>query len=428
MFGKVKKGLAIGMSAGLLVAAMAGCSSGGTSSSTSSGSTISTPKGQDITLTLWGSQDDQATLRTLADKFISENTDNKYTINLGVCGQDVAKDTVLKDVDAAADVFSFASDQLASLVSAGALMPVTIDTSKIEKANSTTSVQAAKVDGVLYGYPLTSNTYFLYYDKKYYSDSEVGSLETMMNKDLGSGVANFTMNMSTGWYGASFFMTAGATLFGSKGTDPTKCDYNGAKGLLAGKYMISLANQKDKFVDYGTNYDTLFVQAFQDRKLGAAVSGTWNATKIQSALGSDYAATKLPTIEIGGKATQMVSFSNFNLYGVNSHTKQTYGAMKLAEYLSGEDSQKTAFQQRNATPTNLTLVKDTTLLNSNIAAGACAKQTQSSVLQPSIDQIANFWTPMANLGSQIEQGKTTEATLQADLDTITTQILSKISS
>lgn len=425
MFGNMKKGLAICISAGIVAVSLAGC--GGKTSSSSSSSGTTTPKNQNITLTLWGSQDDQVMLRGLADNFIKTHTDNHYTINLGVCGEDVAQTTVLKDVDAAADVFAFASDQLVPLESAGALMPITIDTATIKKSNTPTSVQSATVNGQLYGYPLTANTYFLYYDKKYLTDQDAQSLESIMSKQLPAGVANFAMNMSNGWYNASFFMTAGAQLFGPKGTDPTKCDYNSDKGVVAGKYMLQLAAQKPKFVDYGANYGSLYIQAFQARKLAAAICGTWDATKIQQALGSDYGATKLPTIDLNGKATQMVSFSNFNLYGVNSHSKNALAAMQLAEYLSGEEGQKTAFQQRNATPTNLNLTKDSSLLLSNVAVQACALQTQHSVLQPSINQISNFWTPMGNLGTTIEQGKTTDATLQNDLNSVTTQILAKIS-
>ena len=91
--------------------------------------------------------------------------------------------------------------------------------------------------------------------------------------------------------------------------------------------MIQLAADKKKFADYGANYDSTMCQNFKDRKLAAAVSGTWNATKVQEALGTDYGATKLPTITINGSDVNMGSFANFKLYGVNSHTKAAADAM-----------------------------------------------------------------------------------------------------
>ncbi len=425
MFEKAKKMVAFGLTAGLLATTLVGC---GSSTSSSSSTSSATAKHQDITLTLWGSQDDQAMLQTLSDNFVKTHKDNNYTIKLGVCGQDVAQTTVLKDVDAAADVFGFASDQLVPLESAGALLPITIDTASIKKNNTSASVQSATVGKQLYAYPMQANTYFLYYNKKYLQDSDVTSLESILSKSLPSGVTNFAYPVSNGWYNASFFMTAGCKLFGSKGTDSTKCDFNSSNGVTAGKYMINLASQTNKFVDYGTNYDTLFVQAFQSGKLAAAVDGTWNATKVKEALGSDYGAAKLPTIKLNGKAKQMVSFSNFNLYGVNAHTKHALAAMELAEYISSYDGQKAAFEQRDSTPTNIKLTANKSLLKSNIATQACAEQTQHSVLQPSIDQISNFWTPMQDFGSSIEQGKTTVSTLKSDLDSVVKQILSKVTS
>jgi len=130
MFGNVKRILALVLVVILAATLVTGCA----------------PKPKPVVaLVLWGSQDDQAMLQTMADSFKAAHTDTDYTITLGVCGEDVAKDTVLKDLDAAGDVFAFASDQIAALQSAGALLPVTIDTEAIKTANSPASVTAATV-------------------------------------------------------------------------------------------------------------------------------------------------------------------------------------------------------------------------------------------------------------------------------------------
>jgi len=202
------------------------------------------------------------------------------------------------------------------------------------------------------------------------------------------------------------------------------CDFNSPAGVEAGKYMIQMTADKKKFADYGANYDSTMCQNFADRKLAAAVSGTWNATKIQEALGTDYAATKLPTIKLGGKDVNMGSFANFKLYGVNSHTKAAEDAMALAEWLTNKDNQLLRFQTRSFAPTNVTI--DTATLSSNIAVAADALQGKYATLQPSIKQISNYWTPAAALGTSIETGKTTTATLQKDLDAMVKQILAAL--
>jgi arabinogalactan oligomer/maltooligosaccharide transport system substrate-binding protein len=411
MFGNMKRILALVLVVAMTVALVSGCA----------------PKPKPVVaLTLWGSQDDQAMLQTMADSFTAAHTDKDYTITLGVCGEDVAKDTVLKDLDAAGDVFAFASDQIAALQSAGALLPVTIDTAAITAANSPASVTASTVDGQLVAYPSSADTYFLYYDKKYVSDAEAGSLETIMSKSQPTGVTNFAMNLSNGWYIASFFFAGGCKLFGDTGTDPTVCGFNNAGGLAAGQYIIKLAADKKKFADYGANYDSTMCQNFKDRKLAAAVSGTWNATKVQEALGTDYGATKLPTININGSDVNMGSFANFKLYGVNSHTKSPADAMALAEWVINQANQLVRFQTRSFAPTNVTVAADTATLSSNLAVAADALQGKFATLQPSIKQISNYWTPAAALGTSIETGKTTASTLQKDLDALVKQILAAL--
>ena len=411
MFGNMKRILALVLVVAMTVAIVSGCA----------------PKPIPVVaLTLWGSQDDQAMLQTMADSFTAAHTDKTYTITLGVAGEDVAKDTVLKDLDAAGDVFAFASDQIAALQSAGALLPVTIDTAAITAANSPASVTASTVDGQLVAYPSSADTYFLYYDKKYLSDAEAGSLETIMSKSQPTGVTNFAMNLSNGWYIASFFFAGGCKLFGDTGTDPTVCDFNNAGGLAAGQYMIKLVADKKKFADYGANYDSTMCQNFKDRKLAAAVSGTWNATKVQEALGTDYGATKLPTININGSDVNMGSFANFKLYGVNSHTKSPADAMALAEWVTNQANQLVRFQTRSFAPTNVTVAADTATLSSNLAVAADALQGKFATLQPSIKQISNYWTPAAALGTSIETGKTTASTLQKDLDALVKQILAAL--
>ncbi|MHB8107119.1 MAG: extracellular solute-binding protein [Candidatus Cryosericum sp.] len=411
MFGNMKRILALVLVVAMTVVLVSGCA----------------PKAKPVVaLTLWGSQDDQAMLKTMADSFTAAHTDKTYNITLGVCGEDVAKDTVLKDLDAAADVFAFASDQIAALQSAGALLPVTVDTAAITAASSPASVTASTVGGQLVAYPSSADTYFLYYDKKYLSDAEAGSLETIMSKAQPTGVTNFAMNLSNGWYIASFFFAGGCKLFGDTGTDPTICDFNNAGGLAAGQYMIKLVADKKKFADYGANYDSTMCQNFKDRKLAAAVSGTWNATKVQQALGTDYGATKLPTININGSDVNMGSFANFKLYGVNSHTKAPADAMALAEWVTNQANQLVRFQTRSYAPTNVTVAADTATLSSNLAVAADALQGKFATLQPSIKQISNYWTPAAALGTSIETGKTTAATLQKDLDAMVKQILAAL--
>ena len=109
----------------------------------------------DVTLTMWGAEEDQELLRTIADNFIKEygNYGGKITINLGTQSESTAKDTVLTDPTAAADVYAFADDQLNELVQAGALQEVQLNADDVKSRNTAASVDAATVNGKLYAYP-----------------------------------------------------------------------------------------------------------------------------------------------------------------------------------------------------------------------------------------------------------------------------------
>ncbi len=102
---------------------------------------------QDVTLTMWGAEEDQDLLREISDKFIEKygNYGGKITINLGAQSEKEAKDTVLTDPTAAADVYAFADDQLNELVQAGALQEVQLNADDIKSRNTPASVDAATV-------------------------------------------------------------------------------------------------------------------------------------------------------------------------------------------------------------------------------------------------------------------------------------------
>lgn len=201
------------------------------------------------------------------------------------------------------------------------------------------------------------------------------------------------------------------------------CDFNSDKGVLAGKYMINLANNP-KFA----NHDDGKLQAgFEARQLGATVTGAWNAEAIKASLGDDMGVTKLPTITFeDGTTANMGSMANFKLYGVNSQTKFPLEAMALAEFLTNEAAQKLRFDERSFAPTNINLVNDTEALQSNPVIAASAAQGEFAALQSSIAQMGNFWTPAEAFGAGVEDGSINMDNLQEKLDLLVESILSTL--
>lgn len=382
--------------------------------------------GEAVTLTVWGPQEGQESLKAMCEAFAAANPDKSYTFNYGVVSEADAKKEVLKDISAAADVFAFASDQTGELVSAGALYRVTKNKEQIVADNSEPSIQAATVDGELYGYPYVSDTYFMYYDKSKFNEEEVLSLDVMLGKEIPGTTTNFAFDIDNGWYQSAFFFGAGCKLFGDSGTDPTQCDFNNDRGVLVGEYLIDLV----KNPKFGANMDDGLIKAgFADGSVAAAVTGTWNAADIQASLGENYAATKLPSIKLpNGESVQLGGMANFKIMGVNSETKNPLDAMALAEWLTNYDNQVINFEQRSFAPTNVKLASDTEKLNSNIAVAALAQQAQYATVQTSIPQSGNYWTPAEAFGQDLIAGNITKDNLQEKLDKYVESVLSALTS
>lgn len=418
-----KKVLSIFLVSVMALSMLAGCGSD-KKEAKSSGGTTAAGYAEDAKIKVWGSQEDQDMLKGIIEEFKTDNPEAAgWTIETAVVSAADAKNEVLKDPSVAADVFEYASDQIAELQSAGALYRITKNKDEIIANNVENSVDAATVDGEMYGYPNTSNSFFMYYDKSKYTEEEIKSLDTMLAKDLGAGVTNFSMDLDNGWYTAAFYFGAGCTLFGEDGTDATKCDFNNEKGVLVGDYMLDLCtNPKVKNQD-----DALLLASFKEGKLGASLTGTWNASVLQEYLGDNFGVATVPTITLeDGTEVSPSTIVNFNLYGVNAQTKYPAESMLFAEYLSSEKCQKIRFEERNSAPTNKNLAADTELLSKSPAVEVLSKQVETSTVQPSIPQIANFWSPMEAFGQDCIAKNVTKENMQATMDTMVEGILSKL--
>ena len=181
-----KKIISVLLSTAMTVTLLAGC---GSSASKTSGTAVPSAASGDkekVSLTVWGAEEDQSLLQEMTDSFKKQYADKAdFDIQIGVQSESTAKDTVLTDVTAAADVYAFADDQINDLVKAGALQEITLDTDSIKSENIASSVDAATVDGKLYAYPMTAdNGYFMFYDSEYFTDDDIKTMDGMLHRFL----------------------------------------------------------------------------------------------------------------------------------------------------------------------------------------------------------------------------------------------------
>ncbi len=346
-----------------------------------------------VALKVWGSQDDQAILQEMAEAFKAAHGDKQFDITFGVVGEPDAKTRFLEDPMAAADVFAFANDQLYDLVKAEALYEVTRNKEEIVATNMPGSIDAATKDGVLYAYPMTAdNGYFLYYDKSVISEEQVKTLDGILEAAKAAGKKVF-MDVSNGWYIASFFMGAGCKL-GLTADGKQTCDFNNEKGIAAGE-AVKAFTAHEAFL---TGDDAILTGGMGD-SICAGVSGAWNAAAIQEKLGDNYAAAKLPTFTLNGEQVQMASFGGYKLMGVNANTQFPEEAMDLAQFLTNEENQLKRFETRKLGPSNIK-VAESEAVKANIALAALAAQSQFAM--PQTEVLGNYWTPAEAFGTAME--------------------------
>ena len=361
-----------------------------------------------VTLRVWASEEDQALTTQLIDNFKAAYPDVTFDITLGSESESTAKDTVLTDVEAAADVYAFADDQINELVQAGALQEVAATyTFDVKSANSAGAVEAASVGGKLYAYPMTAdNGYFMFYDSSVFSESDVQSLEKMLEVAEAAG-KKVAMDISNGWYIYSFFQGAGYELTLNDDGSNT-CTWNAPGGTDVAQTIMNLCST-NTLVDMG---DEEMATAIAEGTVVAAVNGTWRAETASDAWGENYAATKLPTFNVAGKDCQMSSYSGYKLIGVNPYSANVGWSMLLAEYLTNEESQTARFEARGLGPANINAASSSAV-QANPAIAALAEQAAYATPQR---VGGNFWAPAETLGQVLVDGSV-GSDLQSVLDT-----------
>ena len=316
------------------------------------------------------------------------------TVVVQPVGEGDAAANMITDVEAGADIFGFAQDQLARLVAAGALEEVEPGNAEVVKTvNDAGSVAAVTLGETMYAYPMTSdNGYFLYYDKSVVTDPS--DLDKIL-ADCDAAGKKFYMEINSGWYQTAFFFGAGCELtFDSDNEgnlvamNASYASYGGVKALKA---MIRLANSP-AFVN-GSSVSNATNAA-------AIVDGTWDATAAKELFGENYATAKLPVVD----GFQLGGFGGFKMLGVKPQTDDDKLAAcdALAAFLTSEEVQLARFNAVGWGPSNLA-AQANEAVQADEALSALAQQL--AFCAPQGQYPGDYWSLATALGDDIIGGK-----------------------
>ena len=269
-------------------------------------------------------------------------------------GEGDAASNMVQDVEAGADIYCFAQDQLSRLLTAKALAKLGTKAAEFVTAN----YDADSVASVI-------------------PDEDVDSLEKLI-EDCEKAGKYFSFDLKNVWYSAGFF-------FGDVGCTSTwVMDADGnAKGVVdnfnSDKGLIALKGMK-KLLDSDCWNSSSEVSAFESNS-AIVVSGTWGSSTAKQILGDNLGVADLPSYDIDGTAYHIGSFFGFKLMGIKPQEDPVKNAAlnKLAQFLTGKECSLERHASNGWGPANLEAQADEAVLNDPILAAVYAQKEYGQV-------------------------------------------------
>lgn len=378
----------------------------------------------EVDLSVWCAYDEIALTETLVERFKEQySSEERFNITISEEEELSCKETVLANPSAAADVFAFAADQFKEMYDAGALLEVTLDKDKITEENGGAdngAVRSAMADGRLYAYPKTaSNGYFLYYNSNYLTENDIKSFDTLLDAAEKAG-KKVTMDFTSGWYLYSFFKGSGLNVELSSDGITNTCDFNSTSGKYKGTDVAEAMFKIAQHPAFVSGSDDDFKAMIRSGEVIAGINGTWNSGIVSEAFGDGYAAAKLPEYTIAGDSVQMCSFAGYKHLGVNSATQYPEWSMRLAEFLTNEESQTERFKSRGEGPSNIK-----SAMSPEVSASPAIRALGEQAAYGYLENVGGaYWQPMYVFGTTIASGNKDEIEFQKLLDILVSGIVS----
>ena len=366
-----------------------------------------------VTLTVWesaGGPDEFIKQAGAAYTALYPNiTINYVDVELGDASTQIALDG---PAGVGPDLFAAPHDKLGELVSGGHVLPtVDADTVKSEVLGACST--ALTYDGTMYGYPVSAETYALFYNKALISEDKVPKTWddlAAFSKDFNAnntGKYGFMMDVANAYYSIIFTTSDDNRLFGPNGNDTTNTNINSAASVKGMQFFQGLRSILD--VPAADMTTSICDAAFSSGNSAMYITGLWNVKPFTDA-GIDFGVAPLPSLP--GNTTPVASFSGTRSMFVSAYTEHPAEAAAFGQFLLTKEMQKLRFDLTGSLPSI-----DMTVDSPYIAG--FLTQLNYAFPMPSIPQMGAYWDAMNAASANIWDG----ADVQKELDACNSTIL-----
>lgn len=346
------------------------------------------------TLKVWESQGPE--LKWI--EFVGKKFEEKYGVKVKA-EPVVMTETVRRleqdgPVGSGADVVVLPHDSIGQGVISGVLMPNFVSTERMNKEFFKSAVNAATAaDGTVYGFPLSIETYVLFYNKDLLPNG-VKTFEDLRTWDKQKKFTDrdknnfaFVWEIANFYYGHAFLATNGGYLFGNNGTDKNDLGVNNEGAIKGIKNMITL---KDMSVNNpaDVNYDSM-MGLFREGKIAAMLNGPWAIAGLKKA-GVNFGIQEIPTLN----GEKLNPFSGVRLLAVSTYTQYPQAAQLFADFATSDEMLAKRYEFTKQLPPVNALAKKDEIANDPFVFPILL-QSANSTPMPSIPQMGLVWEPLS---------------------------------
>ena len=379
----------------------------------------------ELTIRVWTPAEDQAEgnnwLDKMEKKFEAAHPEYKITWVNESCSEGDAANNITTDVTDAADVYMFANDQLGRLITAGGLSKLGgAFADQVNNDNTEFYINTVThTDGAVYAFPVTNNVWFTYYDKTVYTEEDVKSLDTMLEKGI------VCLPVNDAWNAGFVFLGCGGTVFGPAGNDAAAgINFGGENGYMAAEKMVSYSKlvQDGKAIAGGMDAGKLI-----SGEADVIFSGSWSYAELSAALGENLGVAQLPYFNINGTDYPMTALGGTKCVGVNPSTSgavagKQRACTEFAAFLASEEGQLERYTMRNVIPSHKALAENEAVKSNPVAVAEIATMNNNAVVQSALTEMGNYWDPVATFSKSVYNGDINETNFKESVDQLMVQL------